>query len=102
MGDIRCLSEVGEGSTIQNGGCMYVQPKMGGADTYTTEGHKKGYPPQGIFAPSLRDRLLIPQVLIFCGPRKRGEGVWTSENLILKEKPEKIERGRGSKNEENN
>ena len=46
----------------------------------------------------IRDRLLIPQVLSFCGQREWGEGVWTSENLILEEKPEEIERGRGSRN----
>ena len=28
----------------------------------------------------LRDRLFLPQVLIFCGPRKRGEGVEATEN----------------------
>ena len=31
----------------------------------------------------------------FCGPRERGEGVWTSENIMLEEKPEEIERERG-------
>ena len=42
----------------------------------------------------IRDRLLVPQVLIFCGPRERGEGVWISENFVLEEKPEEIEWGR--------
>ena len=53
---------------------------------------------QVLFELLVRDPLLILQVLIFCGPRERGEGVWTSKNLILEEKPEEIERGRGSRN----
>ena len=37
--------------------------------------------------PNFRDCLLIPQVLFICGPRKMGEGVETSKNLILEKKP---------------
>ena len=36
----------------------------------------------------VRDRLLIPQVLFFSVRENGGEGVETSENLKLEEKPE--------------
>ena len=40
------------------------------------------------FPGDLRDRLLIPQVLFFSVGENGGEGVETSENLKLEEKPE--------------
>ena len=40
---------------------------------------------------SVRDRLLIPQVLFFSVRENGGEGVETSENLKLEEKPEENE-----------
>ena len=46
----------------------------------------------------IRDRLLIPQVLIFVVQEKWGEGVWTSENLILEENLRKLTGGGGSRN----
>ena len=41
----------------------------------------------------IRDRLLIPQVLFFLSEKMGGEGVETSENLKLEEKPEENEGG---------
>ena len=41
---------------------------------------------KGYFVFGIRDRLLIPQVLIFSVQENRGKGVDTSENFILEEK----------------
>ena len=50
----------------------------------------------------VRDRLEIPQVLFICGSRGGGgEGVETSENLKLEEKPEENGGGGGLKQTKN-